>query len=151
MKRTGRVGSNWDMAAAYQYWSTHECSQLFPLSLKWMTHRIAVLHVYILLSIIFENTLLSISVERFLIFQFLLDSTVSNSYLERIYVNLRSIFSFQRELISVLGKVSRKELELRVWKKYISALWHYNCGKCSRREIKVPKINVTFDLGIPTL
>ena len=63
---------------------------------------------------IFENTLLSISVERFLIFQFLLDSTVSNSYLERIYVNLRSIFSFQRELISVLGKVSRKELELRV-------------------------------------
>ena len=31
---------------------------------------------------IFENTLLSISVERFLIFQFLLDSTVLNSYLD---------------------------------------------------------------------
>ena len=63
---------------------------------------------------IFENTLLSISVESSLIFQFLLDSTVSNSYLECMHINLRSFFSFQRELISVLGKVSRKELDLSV-------------------------------------
>lgn len=31
---------------------------------------------------------------------------------------LRLVFTFQRELISVVGKVSRKEFDLRVWKTF---------------------------------
>ena len=94
--------------------STHECSLVFSTKpeMNDVSHCcFACIHP---LSIISENTLLSISVESSLIFQFLLDSTVSNSYLECMHINLRSFFSFQRELISVLGKVSRKELDLSV-------------------------------------